>query len=438
MVACNDDHWAQSWFIEMLIAGLVQDGLDSSGVNAVQAVFATTSPRSPHQLLDYLKESSGDIGNSVAMVASLISKADFNRNCYLKTTREDTRVIAWPNNQRTKVSNPDLYFDIYKDLPYKEAPRFITQQTPIGSAGSCFALRIAHQLQAWGYNYVIKEDDLPSDLPLERLSSTSYRMSSARYGTLFNVPSMRQMVERAYGLWHPEPILVKKGKRLIDPFRSIKPLYDDIPGYIVDLERHNLALRQALDSCEVFVITLGLTEAWKFAHNGNFTSIAPEHIDPTLVRPHDLTVEENVNELERLFEVYSHYRPGIKLIVSVSPVPLNKTFSKKSHVVVANSLSKSTLRVAAEIFCRNHPGDVYYFPSYEIVTYGTRNPWESDMRHVSAEAVARVMNLFRVMFFTDQTSNLESLWHEEFVDSNFFDYTRGFIRMFARRFRFRS
>jgi GSCFA family len=54
--------------------------------------------------------------------------------------------------------------------------------------------------------------------------------------------------------------------------------------------------------------------------------------------------------------------------------------------------------VAAEIFANNHPNEVFYFPSYEAVMFGTASPWEVDMRHVSSEAVERVMHLFSEMF----------------------------------------
>jgi hypothetical protein len=427
--------WAQPWFAEALIQGLLADGLDDAGVAAVQTAFATARPGSLEALHAAVEAMAPmERGNAVERVAALQATAAFNRSCYARTTAETQRTVAWPNNQRTRVSDPDFYFDIFEDLPYRETFRFIERTTPIGSAGSCFALRIAHQLQAWGYNYVIEEDDLPPDVPLDRLSTTAYRMAPARWGTLFNAPSMRQMVERAFGLWQPEPIVVQQGSRFIDPFRSIRALYADVDGYLVDYERHNQALRRALMSCEVFILTLGLTEAWRFAHSGDFTSIAPAHIDPALVRPHELTVAENVSELERLYEVYARHRPGIKLVISVSPVPLNKTFSQRSHVVAANALSKATLRVAAEEFCRNHPRDVFYFPSYEVVTSGTRNAWEADMRHVSAEAVSRVMTLFRTMFLADQSSLLAPLWHEEPQEHHSaVQQARGVARLVARR-----
>lgn len=327
----------------------------------------------------------------------------FNNTCYQRDTPERTRVTQWPNSPRLKSQDPANYFDIFEDFPTRETPRFIRQDTPIGSFGSCFALRIAHQLQLWGYNYVIEEDDLPPDVPLERLQDTNYRMAPARVGTLFNVVSMRQMVERAFGEWQPDLFLAENGPRLLDPFRQVKPTYSDVDGYLADFDRHNAALRRALLACDVVILTLGPTEAWKFAHNGAFTSVAPWKIDPTLLRPHNLTVEEHVEELERLLACYKRHKPGIKLIVTVSPVPLNKTYSGRHHIVEANALSKAKLRLAAEEFVSRHPDEVFYFPSYEIVVYGTRNAWEEDRRHVSAEAVERVMTMFRHMFLADQT-----------------------------------
>jgi hypothetical protein len=90
-------------------------------------------------------------------------------------------------------------------------------------------------------------------------------------------------------------------------------------------------------------------------------------------------------------------------------VPLHATFrAADTHVITANCHSKSTLRVAAEAFAARHPG-VYYFPSYETVLHCTRNPWQADQRHVSAEAVDNVMSLFRRMFVADRGSVAETV-----------------------------
>ena len=122
----------------------------------------------------------------------------------------------------------------------------------------------------------------------------------------------------------------------------------------------------------------------------------------------------------------------MKIIATVSPVPLNATFNDKKHVVIANSLSKSTLRVALEYFCDQHPKDVFYFPAYEIVTSGCRTPWKADMRHVSDEAIDKVMKAFQWTFLEDQSPK-PTIWEPDIEDyistkrSYFLRYTRKWI-----------
>lgn len=411
----TDKAWSEPWFGSMLIDGLKNEGMSSLAAQELQRKFDRIQPKNLNELLaGALSDSTGPHSNEIISHLNRLAEISrFNQTCYRQSEPESRRVVAWPNNQTARVQDPTSYYDIFEDLPYRDTHRFISNTTPIGSAGSCFALRIAHQLQAWKYNYIVEEDDLPPEIPLDRLSETSYRMGPARVGTLFNTPSMRQMVERAFGVSTTEQIIVRNHGRLLDPFRSIRPFYQDETGYLDDYERHTAALRRALEQCDAFILTLGLTEAWKFAHSGEFTSVAPYRIDPSVLRPHELTVAENVAELERLYSVFRRFRPSIKLIISVSPVPLNKTFSTRHHVVTANCLSKATLRVAAEEFCNCHPDSAFYFPAFETVMYGTRNPWEKDMRHVSAEAVDRVMQLFRTMFLVDQSGSLPTQHHAE-------------------------
>jgi uncharacterized protein HemX len=67
------------------------------------------------------------------------------------------------------------------------------------------------------------------------------------------------------------------------------------------------------------------------------------------------------------------------------------------HIVEANLQSKSVLKVAAQAFVERNK-EVYYFPSFETVTYCVQNPWDTDQRHVSRETVNRVMQLFTEMY----------------------------------------
>ena len=91
---------------------------------------------------------------------------------------------------------------------------------------------------------------------------------------------------------------------------------------------------------------------------------------------------ENRECLERVYELLRKFgHPELEVIVTVSPVTLGCTFSSLD-VVVANTLSKSTLRAVAGDFVNAHP-DVDYFPSYEIVINSERtSAFAWDFRHV--------------------------------------------------------
>ena len=58
--------------------------------------------------------------------------------------------------------------------------------------------------------------------------------------------------------------------------------------------------------------------------------------------------------------------PGVRIILTVSPVPLIAT-ATGDHVLTASIYSKSVLRVAAAELARLEP-EIAYFPAYEIVT----------------------------------------------------------------------
>jgi hypothetical protein len=422
--------WQKPWFQEKLLASLARDGHEPAAIEAVRAVLREAAPAT----LEAFKAAAAERLPSLPAAAAagleraakhLDAVAAFNRSIYFPQTPDEIKRRFWPNNPKLLATNWHSYADIFEADFHVATNRFIKADTAIGSAGSCFAAAISRQLQLWGYNYVLemgKKPDDPND-------PDAYEPDPARCGTIYSAPVMRQMVERAFGEWIPEKIVLRSEPKFIDPFRGF-PHYSDWAGYHADYDAHNRALRRALERCDVFIITLGMTEAWYFADNGKFTNTTPRGKEHTLFRCKNLTVAENLAELETLYAVYKRHKPGIKFIVTVSPVPINATFNLDRHVVVANSLSKSTLRVAAEEFCRRHAEDAFYFPSYEIVLYGSKEPWEIDRRHVTPSAVERVMQQFQRMFMVDQ-SPMPILGDRRVAD--LFPQKRNYALYWARR-----
>jgi hypothetical protein len=334
----------------------------------------------------------------------------FGRMVREQVQAHEQRAIANVHAYRPKRSEPDSGFwpdprdpmngrSLYEELPTVRRYGFIDRTTKIASAGSCFAIEIARSLQRDGFNYLVAEAPIGQDGSYRDLTAVEgLATASAAWGAIYNAPAFRQLVWYAFGVWdRPEIVFNLNDKTLMDPFRE-DVHFDTVEGYECNRRAHQLAARRVFVGADVLVITLGLNEVWVFAKNGSAFSRNPWRTAPSLVERRILTVAENVEELEQLYSMLKIHNSDIKLIVSLSPVPFHATFRHdEMHVVEANTLSKSVLRVAADEFCRRHD-DAYYFPSYELVTTCTKEPWEADERHVSRAAVDRVMQMFRYMF----------------------------------------
>ena len=115
-----------------------------------------------------------------------------------------------------------------------------------------------------------------------------------------------------------------------------------------------------------------------------------------------MSVAEVRADLAAFIDLVRQHNPDLKILLTVSPVPLHATFrGDDMHVVTANSYSKSALRAAADEFCARHPEDVFYFPAYEKIMYTTESVWHEDGRHPTAAGVAQVIGMFLQSFLTD-------------------------------------
>lgn len=280
------------------------------------------------------------------------------------------------------------------------AARFtLTERMPIASAGSCFAQRIAERLQESGYNYFVSEQGPLWESP-EWLRTHNYGTYSARFGDIFTTLQLVQLAQRAIGQFLPEEQPWASGDRFLDPFRPrIQPEgFASREELTSDRARHLQAVKAMLTGAEVFVFTLGLTETWCTRADGAALPICPGAGVGTFENEryafHNSSVEDNVANLEAFLAIAWALNPKLRVILSVSPVPLAATMEPR-HVLASTVWSKSVLRIAAEEVCRRHEA-VDYFASYEMVcgAFDGFDGFESDRRSVSSAAVDRVMASF--------------------------------------------
>jgi hypothetical protein len=154
--------------------------------------------------------------------------------------------------------------------------------------------------------------------------------------------------------------------------------------------------RNVLD-CDVVLMTLGLNQVWLDRETGiSVNEMPPVAIARAYPERWEFAVTgpaENISSLERVVTAIHDANPGVRIVVTVSPVPMTATFTT-SDVIEANGYSKAVLRVTAQDVAQRFDF-VEYFPSYEMTVSSPPDMvWEPDRLHVSAEAVDFIVGCF--------------------------------------------
>lgn len=266
------------------------------------------------------------------------------------------------------------------------------------SAGSCFASNLVPYLEGAGFTYLRTETVHPSfrDIAPENLG---YGKFSAAYGNIYTVRQLLQLVRRAVGAFHPVEDRWRSADAVVDPFRpGLRYKARSDREFDLLTRKHLDAVRAAFVQADVLIFTLGLTEGWVSRLDGAVFPACPGTVagdyDPQRHAFLNFGVADLATDLDALVAELRSVNPRLRLVLTVSPVPLVATASGE-HVLAATTYSKSVLRVAAEHAVRNNRG-VSYFPAYEIVT-GPQAPhdfYEPDRRNVSKAAIDVVMAAF--------------------------------------------
>jgi hypothetical protein len=268
----------------------------------------------------------------------------------------------------------------------------------IVSLGSCFAANLVPYLADQGFDYVATEARHPA-FGAAPPDNYAYDKFSAAYGNIYTARQFRQLLERAWGRFQPQEDRWQVADGIVDPFRPGLRHRPRSDAEFDVLTRHHLGcVKAAFERATVVIFTLGLTEAWCSKSDGAVFPACPGTVagtfDPARHAFHNFTVAEVVEDLGAIHQVLQAIRPVLRLILTVSPVPLVATATGR-HVLLASTYSKSALRVACEEIERQCPG-VTYFPAYELVT-GPQAPddfFEPDRRNVSRKGVDHVMAAF--------------------------------------------
>lgn len=279
-------------------------------------------------------------------------------------------------------------------------PKFaLTPRTGIATAGSCFAQHIGDALRRAGLR-VLDAEPGPDGVDPQLARHHGFGLYSGRYGNIYTARQMVQLLDEvAAGKADPGHVWTRKD-RFHDAFRpGLDPEGLDSADEVLTIrQRHLERLAPMLGEADVFVFTLGLTEAWRCRDTGRIFPSCPGVIagefDPDRHEFVNLRYPDLIADLQAMRAALHGFKPGMRILLTVSPVPLTAT-ATGGHVLPATQYSKAALRAAAGDFADAHP-DVDYFPAYEIVT----NPaaggrfFADDLRQVTADGVAAVMRSF--------------------------------------------
>ena len=237
-------------------------------------------------------------------------------------------------------------------------------------------------------------------------------MFSARYGNIYTTLQLLQLLRRAFGDFAPADQFWTDGTgRVFDLLRPrITPR-----GFIsmieaqADTAQHLKSVRKLVETADVFIFTLGLTEGWVSKHDNTAYPTCPGcgsagEYDATKYEFHNLSVTETTSYLAEAIDLMTAANPAIQIILTVSPVPLVATMENR-HVLQATTYSKSVLRVAAEETVRRY-ANVHYFASYEVITAAKSagSYFGRDGRTITKDGVAHAMDLF-FAHFTEESGN---------------------------------
>ena len=275
----------------------------------------------------------------------------------------------------------------------------ISKHDRVATAGSCFAQHIARHLTKNGFNYYVTETAHPF-CPEDIAASHNYGVFTARYANIYTSRQLVQLFTRAYGTFQPlEDVWQRADGRFVDPFRpQISPSgYATTAEMLFDRTHHLACVRQAFETLDVFVFTLGLTEGWCSKEDGAVFPVCPGvsggSFDDGRHRFFNLRVADVTADLREFRTMLHSVNPNARILLTTSPVPLVAT-AEDRHVLVSTTASKAVLRAACDEML-DFP-DVDYFPSYEIITgaYNRGTYFANDLRSVTESGVSHVMRLF--------------------------------------------
>jgi len=290
----------------------------------------------------------------------------------VENTRTYRDSLRFPDQADSRSQDGILFPAIY--------PRFsLAAAKKIFTIGSCFARNIEEKLK--GYDVPTLNFKPPREEYLEGRSNALLNE--------YNPGTMSQRILNAFGVTElVDDTIVDTAGGVVDLLLPTgTPVSRD---RAFERRREISSLYAELASADAVIITLGLVQAWCDTVSGAYLNRLPPR---DVIRAHGERYVLRVLDVAEVFPLLDEAigaiaRRGIKVLLTVSPVPLQASLAG-DDAVVANCYSKSVLRVCAQQLYLKYPL-VDYFPSYEIAMSGGLSSFAPDQVHVRDAVVGQI------------------------------------------------
>jgi hypothetical protein len=312
---------------------------------------------------------------------------------------------AGPRFRIVAADAPNDKFQHFAQTRTITIPRqpLLSSQDIIFTMGSCFAEEIRTALTARGQACVPRYRRIAFD-PTMALVDTVPKIEHMNF---YNTFAIRQQFEQMFGLWTQEPddywVVQRFPPKIVSWTK--RPNYQDPYRRLVIAQSPEMLwtmvtrivdeMRRAFEEATAFIFTFGMTEVFINRRSGRVAAQKPGYAGGGGLEEatrHDSTFGENLENVRSLIRMIRARKPGAPIIMSVSPVPLARTFGPLD-IVTASFEGKSILRAVLGQVVREFEG-VAYLPSYEYVTMLGETGQRDDLRHVHKETVATIVAAF--------------------------------------------
>ena len=169
------------------------------------------------------------------------------------------------------------------------------------------------------------------------------------------------------------------------------------------------ALKQKLFHATDFIFTLSLSEAWydKDRSSFLFQSISKEDYNDSRHKFKLISSELNHEYLSELIDIIKQVNPNANIFFSLTPVPMNATFSGESPI--HRTMVSNSLLITGLLKLRNIYTNIYYLPLVDYINATTLMPFSLDLRHIDKAFISACIALTFDGYFAPKTIAFKSI-----------------------------